>query len=97
MIVLMMTLFMILIIITICIMMIINMIAMNMMIIMIAMIIMSRRIIDSRRISLNFVLHHVFPSGIIDLRLLHFTVLIFTVTCIGPTIWFKIERFLTHI
>ena len=83
MIVIMMTLFMILIIITIRIIMII-MIAMNMMIIMIAMIIMSRCIIDSRRISLIFVLYHLFPSGIIDLRLLHFTVLIFTVTCMGP-------------
>merc|ERR1712086_294757 len=77
-----MVLFMILIIITIRNIMI--MIAMNMMIIMIAMIIMSRCIIDSRRISLIFVLYHLFPSGIIDLRVLHFTVLIFTVTCMGP-------------
>ena len=71
-------------IITIRIIMIIMMIAMSMMIIMIAMIIMSRCIIDSRRISLVFVLYHSFPSGIIDLRLLHSTVLIFTVTCMGP-------------
>ena len=57
---------------------------MNMMIIMIAMIMMSTCIIDFGRISLISVLHHLFPSGIIDLRLLHFTVLIFTVTFTDP-------------